>query len=176
MTQRLTCRLQEVRPRALSVPPAQMTRIVALTTLTALGLPLAQVHEPGQRCQRRQYHAPPTHGQGAPRRKRVAGPTTYSDLLFMALHAISAAMRDCLVCAGCASESTYPGILCTRQGADDLGLTRLRRAENDHLARRTRPGVARQPPWQAGVAALPDGDQVRFRLSFADRSAWSRPR
>ncbi len=34
----------------------------------------------------------------------------------------AAAMRDCLVCAGCASESTYPGILCTRRGQMTLGL------------------------------------------------------
>lgn len=33
-----------------------------------------------------------------------------------------AVMRDCLVCAGCASESTYPGILCTGRGQMTLGL------------------------------------------------------
>jgi hypothetical protein len=42
----LTCRLQEVRPRAPSVLAAQITRIFALTALIALGLSCAPVHEP----------------------------------------------------------------------------------------------------------------------------------
>jgi hypothetical protein len=42
----LACRLQEVRPNAPSVLAAQMTRIIALMALTALGLFGKPVHEP----------------------------------------------------------------------------------------------------------------------------------
>jgi len=42
----MACRLREVRPHAPSVLPAQIARIIALTALTTLGLPGAQVHEP----------------------------------------------------------------------------------------------------------------------------------
>jgi hypothetical protein len=48
----LTKGLQGARPHALSVLPAQMTRIIALTALIALGLPDVPVHEP-------------VHGRGA---------------------------------------------------------------------------------------------------------------
>ena len=42
----LTCRLQEVRPSALSALAAQMTLVIALMTLAALGLSRAASHEP----------------------------------------------------------------------------------------------------------------------------------
>src|SRR5271155_1473975 len=48
----LTCRLQEVRPSARHALAAQITRIIALTALTTLGLSGTPVHEP-------------VHGRGA---------------------------------------------------------------------------------------------------------------
>ena len=47
----LACRLQEVRPRAPNALAAQITRIIALMALTALGLPGEPFHEP--------FHDPP---------------------------------------------------------------------------------------------------------------------
>jgi hypothetical protein len=42
----LTCRLQEVRPRALSALAARMARVIALEALATLGLSGASFHEP----------------------------------------------------------------------------------------------------------------------------------
>jgi hypothetical protein len=42
----MACRLQELRPRAPCALAAQMTRVIALMALTALGLTEAPVHEP----------------------------------------------------------------------------------------------------------------------------------
>ena len=50
----LTCRLQEVRPHAISALAAQMTQVIALMALAALGLSRGPVHEPVHANGRRQ--------------------------------------------------------------------------------------------------------------------------